>query len=61
MIGRHAGRRQAAQRTNHMPQLIDRQPVSIAINTSLSSAVTIRGGLVAIIEMPAAWDTADLT
>jgi len=44
-----------------MPQLIDRQPVSIAINTSLSSAVTIRGGLVAVIEMPAAWDAANLT
>ena len=44
-----------------MPQLIDRQPVSIAINTSLSAAVEIRGGLVACIEMPAAWDAANLT
>jgi hypothetical protein len=44
-----------------MPQLVARLPVVIAINTSLSAAVQVRGGLPAIIEMPAAWDAANLT
>jgi hypothetical protein len=44
-----------------MPQLVARLPVVIAINTSLSAAVYIRGGLVSVIEMPAAWDAANLT
>ena len=44
-----------------MPQLVARIPVVIAINTSLSSAVQIFGGLLSIIEMPAAWDAANLT
>ena len=44
-----------------MPQLVARLPVSIAINTSLSAAVNIMGGLPAVIEMPAAWDAANLT
>jgi hypothetical protein len=44
-----------------MPQLVARLPVVIAINTSLSAAVQIRGGLVSVIEMPAAWDAANLT
>jgi hypothetical protein len=44
-----------------MPQLVARLPVSILINSSLSSAVEIRGGLPAVIEMPAAWDAANLT
>ncbi len=44
-----------------MPQLIARTPVVIAINTSLSSAVKVHGGLVSIVEMPSAWDAANLT
>jgi len=44
-----------------MPQLVARQPAVIAISTSLSAAVYIRGGLLAVIEMPAAWDAANLT
>jgi hypothetical protein len=44
-----------------MPQLIARLPVTILINTSLSAAVHIRGGLLTVIEMPAAWDAANLT
>jgi hypothetical protein len=44
-----------------MPQLVARLPVSIAINTSLSAAVNLRGGLLAAVEMPAAWDAANLT
>jgi hypothetical protein len=44
-----------------MPQLVARIPVSIVINTSLSVAFDIRGGLPAVIEMPAAWDAANLT
>lgn len=44
-----------------MPQMIARLPVVIAINTSLSAAVNLRGGLPAVIEMSAAWDAANLT
>jgi len=44
-----------------MPQLVARLPVSIVINTSLSAGVQIMGGLPAVIEMPAAWDAANLT
>jgi hypothetical protein len=44
-----------------MPQLVARLPVSIVINTSLSVAVQVMGGLLAVIEMPAAWDAANLT
>lgn len=44
-----------------MPQLVARLPVTIAINTSLSAAVQIYGGLPAVIEMPAAWTAANLT
>ena len=44
-----------------MPQLVARIPVTIASGASLSSAVNLRGGLLATIEMPAAWDAANLT
>ena len=44
-----------------MPQLVARLPVSIVINTSLSVAVDLNGALLTIIEMPAAWDAANLT
>jgi hypothetical protein len=44
-----------------MPQLVARFPVSILINASLSAGVNIMGGLPAVIEMPAAWDAANLT
>jgi len=44
-----------------MPQLVARLPVVIAINTSLSAALKIYGGLPAMIEMPAAWTAANLT
>jgi hypothetical protein len=44
-----------------MPQPIARIPVTIALGGSLSPAVKVRGGLLSIIEMPAAWDAANLT
>jgi hypothetical protein len=44
-----------------MPQLVARLPVNILINTAVSTAVQIYGGLPAVIEMPAAWDAANLT
>ena len=44
-----------------MPQLIARTPVLILNGASLSAAVKVLGGLPAIIEMPAAWDAANLT
>jgi hypothetical protein len=44
-----------------MPQLIARMPVTILVNASLSAAVEVRGGLISVIEMPAAWTAASLT
>ena len=44
-----------------MTQLVARMPVSIANGASLSAAVIPYGGLPAVIEMPAAWDAANLT
>ncbi len=41
--------------------LVARIPVTIASSASLSSAVKLRGELLTIIEMPAAWDAANLT
>jgi len=42
-------------------QLIARTPISIAINTALSVAVPINGNLLCMLEMPAAWTTANIT
>jgi hypothetical protein len=44
-----------------MPQLVARLPVTILNGASLSNAATVRGGLPAVIEMPAAWTAASLT
>jgi hypothetical protein len=63
MIGRRIRRKapDLPPKENPMPQLIARLPVTIAINTAVSAAVRIFGGLPAVIEMPAAWDAANLT
>jgi hypothetical protein len=44
-----------------MPQLVARLPLAIASGDSVSAAANTRGGLPAVIEMPAAWDAANLT
>lgn len=44
-----------------MPQMIARIPVTIDNGASLSDAATLFGGLLSIIEMPAAWTAANLT
>jgi len=44
-----------------MAQLISRLTATIAIAQANSDALTINGGKVAVIEMPAAWTTAVIT
>ena len=42
-------------------QLVARDPITILNGASLSASIKIRGGLVSIIETPAAWTAANLT
>jgi len=44
-----------------MPQMIARIPLTILNGASLSNAVPLFGGLLSVIEMPAAWTAATLT